>query len=503
MHRRSVAALKVRQWLERWDLVDFDDEARRRKPQGWFLLFSLSAPELRALSGINRRSTRGGKLRTDDLGIQRRHDPERSAEIREFVNFGFPWSDLPKAKRELIQYADLRKPGWLPTAIIANILLPTDERGGKTVDPRDLVEVEESAGGASILLPKQFSGAKWTPEDLAPIEIIDGQHRLWAFDEHKEIDGRFELPVVAFVGLDISWQAYLFWTINIKPKRINASLAFDLYPLLRLEDCLEKFEGAAIYRETRAQELVEALWSYPKSPWFHRINMLGEPGIKQVSQAAWIRALLATFVKSWESRKGLGGLFGAPVGKDEQVLPWTRAQQAAVLMAGWSSLVEHVKNQQDGWANALRPKKSLADLSDPAITGNLSHLNTDQGVRSFLAVLNDLLYVRADQLGLSEWIVESAGPATDQESITESLESMRKTPIPRFLDDAGKSLSQFDWRTSGAPGITDAQRTQKMGFRGGGGYRELRRQLLLHLINEDSKPDVAAAAADIKAKLGY
>ena len=54
-----------------------------------------------------------------------------------------------------------------------------------------------------------------------PIEVIDGQHRLWAFE--KQLDNAdFELPVVAFVGLDISWQAYLFWTINIKPKRIDA-----------------------------------------------------------------------------------------------------------------------------------------------------------------------------------------------------------------------------------------------------------------------------------------
>ena len=50
----------------------------------------------------------------------------------------------------------------------------------------------------------------------------------------------YELPVIAFQGLDVTWQAYLFYTINIKPKRINASLAYDLYPLLRVQDWLEK-----------------------------------------------------------------------------------------------------------------------------------------------------------------------------------------------------------------------------------------------------------------------
>jgi hypothetical protein len=121
----------------------------------------------------------------------------------------------------------------------------------------------------------------WQPRILPPFEVIDGQHRLWAFNRND--DPTFELPVVAFHGLDISWQAYLFWTINIKPKRINPSLAFDLYPLLRAEDWLDKAEGHYVYRETRSQELTEALWSNEDSPWYDRINMLGEKKIRWVT----------------------------------------------------------------------------------------------------------------------------------------------------------------------------------------------------------------------------
>ena len=47
--------------------------------------------------------------------------------------------------------------------------------------------------------------------------VVDGQHRLWAFDPSENLD--FEIPVVAYHGLDVSWQAYLFWVINIKPKK--------------------------------------------------------------------------------------------------------------------------------------------------------------------------------------------------------------------------------------------------------------------------------------------
>jgi hypothetical protein len=70
-------------------------------------------------------------------------------------------------------------------------------------------------------------------------------------------------------------QAYLFWTINIKPKKINPSLAFDLYPLLREQIWLESGETVHVYRESRAQELTEALWATPMSPWHRRINILG------------------------------------------------------------------------------------------------------------------------------------------------------------------------------------------------------------------------------------
>src|SRR5438270_13595400 len=97
---REIAALKVHQWLGEWNDVDFDIEAHRRQPDPFFFVFTLPASELKALSGIRRRTTEGGLLRSQDLGHQRRHDPERSEEIHEFVHFGYPWSDLTQAKRE-------------------------------------------------------------------------------------------------------------------------------------------------------------------------------------------------------------------------------------------------------------------------------------------------------------------------------------------------------------------------------------------------------------------
>src|SRR6267143_4039109 len=139
-NRLEISAIKVTQWLANWSEIEFNQDAHRRKPEPHFYLFGIKAPDLKSLTGIQTRTTADGLLRSEDLGIQRKHDPERSREIHEYVQFGFPWSDLSVAKRKSGSYADLKKPGWLPTAIVVNILLAADTRQGLSVSPKDIIE---------------------------------------------------------------------------------------------------------------------------------------------------------------------------------------------------------------------------------------------------------------------------------------------------------------------------------------------------------------------------
>lgn len=507
----KVAAIQVRQWLPEWNDASFDGPHQRR-PKEHFYLFTLSASRLKSLSGIQRREASSGERRFDDLGIQRRHDPDRSTEIREFVRHGFPWSDLGDRQRRSGDFDDLKKPGWLPTAIVVNILGPSDSRSGEEVAEEDLITIADEPGNlASIALPANSEDAGWQPAGLQPIEVIDGQHRLWAFNR-GEFEEDFMLPVVAFHELDLSWQAYLFWTVNIKPKRINASLAFDLYPLLRTEDWLERFEGPAIYRETRAQELTELLWAHPDSPWFHRINMLGERGQGGVSQAAFIRSLTNSFIKAWEGPGvRVGGLFGAPVGDDALALPWTRAQQAAFLVHAWQDLEQAIRNSEDEWAVKLRDSDTGPDseldlddgtnLADEAFSGRYSLLNADQGVRGYLQVVNDLSFSMADDLGLRLWPNDNKqDTASDLDAVSVAMEALASQPVAEVLRSIADTLSHFDWRTSSHPSLSEGQRTAKGAFRGSGGYRELRRQLLAHLEQEAGQP-VKAVASELRDTL--
>jgi hypothetical protein len=69
---KTVSALTISQWLPEWEKVAWSAQAHRREPEHQFYFFTLPASWLKALSGISRRTTAGGVLRSKDLGIQRR-----------------------------------------------------------------------------------------------------------------------------------------------------------------------------------------------------------------------------------------------------------------------------------------------------------------------------------------------------------------------------------------------------------------------------------------------
>ena len=497
----SLPALKVNQWLSHWDNIRWDPQEHRSEPPHSFYQFSISAQALRRLSGVYRRTTdrtRG----TSDLGIQRRHEPKRSKEIGRFVKYGYPWSVLSATKRQQPDFADLRQPGWLPTAILINILTADDVRQGNRVAEGDLVTVSQDHDMHHIVFPHGLNSGDWEYETIPPIEVIDGQHRLWAFDD-TSLNGSFDLPVVAFVGLDRSWQAYLFYTINIKPKKINPSLAFDLYPLLRTETWLEKLEGPKVYRESRAQEIVDILWAHSESPWHRRINMLGEPGHRglMVTQAGWVRSLLASFVKRWDGKAAPGGLFGGQVGSQRTVLPWTLEQQAAFLIFLGRRFRSALEESTHEWMPPLRERSPDHEgEGDPAFVGRDNLLNQDQGLRAFLQVSNDMCYVAANSWLQQELVSVSTDP-DESRSVASALRHFERNELLRtYIDQLSQSLAEFDWRSSDAPDLTSDERMRRSAFRGSGGYRVLREELLRHL--SDDETTVGMDAEEVLIALG-
>lgn len=500
----SRPALRVHQWLSSWDASDFDAAESRAKPRPHFYLLSVPAVDLRRLSGVHRRSARQGLPRQSDLGVQRKHQQPRSDEIAEFIRRGFPWSTLSAAKRDSGEYDDLIKPGWLPTGIVVNILRSGDTRNGRAVHAKDLLRLNDAADKttAEVHYPDSYNRTDWVIHDAGtpPIEIIDGQHRLLAFDEDPETDddiGTYELPVVAFHGLDIGWQAYLFYTINIKPKRINMSLGYDLYPLLRTAEWLENTDDHFVYRDTRAQELVEIVWSFESSPWYDRIDMLGDRSGKTVTQSAWIRSLTTTLVRSFKGRgTSIGGLFGASRVPGVSGLSWSRSQQAAFLIFAWQQIEAAVSASTEDWALDLRGHADN-DVQDPAFYGPYSLLNSDQGINGVHRALNDMCYVMIERLGFDSWMIQMPDDDATGAVIEDCLEDLPSLPAGRFVAALASYLAKWDWRSSRSPGLDEPVRQSKARFRGTGGYREIRNELIAVLA--EAPGDVGEAAVQLAA----
>lgn len=477
---RRVPALRFKQWLDEWNGYDFNDAAHRRRPAESIFMFSMSAAELRKLCDVYKRERDGAEAE----GIQRIRDVSRTGRIQRYVRFGYPYGDLTPPQRTA-ETLPLRKPGWLPTAIVLNILVKGDERRGRTINARHLVNVIENGDARCTLeLP---ADTNFADDELAPFEVIDGQHRLWAFDaagDDQPIPDDFELPVVAFHGLDIAWQAYLFWSINVSPKRINPSHAFDLYPLLRTQDWLDRVGELTVYREARAQELTELVYAHPQSPWRNRINMLGERGSGGVSQAAWVRALLTSFLSTGRGQSR-PGLFQSNLEGEDEPLEWTRPQQAAFVIQLWIDLLEAIRrNDTQYWIRAYKkdPQRAFSDKT--------SWLNQDQGVRAVLAIANDIFYAGARLWHLDRWhFPEHSENETSVEEVDAALEALRNAVFRQRMVELANGLACFDWRSLEGPEVKgdDEVEVRKRSYRGSGGYAALREDVLRTIAEDDNQ----------------
>lgn len=487
MSREKRNALKVSQWMPAWSQATWGAPAAKPMPPKSYYLCSMPILALRALSGTQPRTTHARKVLSKNAGFQRAHDKERSQKIGRYLEYGYPVSSSTGINPT--EHPELINPGWLPTAILVNVLGANDERqrGSKKlkVSKNHLVNIVTNGGASSISYPTDIA---IDASELAPLEVIDGQHRLLSVDELEDVPDDYEVPVVVFDGLPLVWQAYLFWVINVEPKKINPSLAFDLYPELRNQDWLERGESIKVYQEHRAQELAEALWKHPLSPWYERIELFGKRVDGHVSNAAVIRSLAATFVRRWGSSsepdemQRIGGLFGSldKLGKS-YVLHWKRSQQAAFLLKCWQCVFTSAKSSRAKWADALRQNSQTSEShrADVPFVSGFSLLATDQGFRAISFAYNAICQTAFDSLKLADWFTRAESEPTI-ESISACLAELDKLKVVTSFLEASASVlvNNMDWRTSSAPGLNDNERVVQGQFRGSSGYAALNKAAL-------------------------
>lgn len=179
---------------------------------------------------------------------------ERTLENREGIQRGLS----KKRLREIGQYLQGKTtgPALLPNAIIVSLSSDSFFKDGY------------------IHIPERKNAEAF---------ILDGQHRLWAFEEEYSGSTNLTLVVSAFIDLDVEFKALIFRTINGTQKKINPSLVYDLIPMLREQDWV-KFE------DDRAQFLVEELNTDRESPWHDCVGMVGGAG-RIISLSSFMTAI--------------------------------------------------------------------------------------------------------------------------------------------------------------------------------------------------------------------
>jgi hypothetical protein len=100
-------------------------------------------------------------------------------------------------------------------------------------------------------------------------------------------------------------------------------------------------------------------------------------------------------------------------------------------------------------------------------------------------------------LKLNNWFPDSRSSANPIDAVDGALKSIENQSFVSFLRSLVVSFATFDWRTSAEPTLDEASRRAKLVFRGSSGYKELRAQLLEHLVRGDG--EVAEAAKQLVA----
>jgi hypothetical protein len=144
---------------------------------------------------------------------------------------------------------------------------------------------------------------------------------------------------------------------------------------------------------------------------------------------------------------------------------------------------------------------------DLAFTSRYSLLTSDQGVRGFLHIVNDIVYTISTDLNIRniKWSVDDGKIEEDKidfNDINKTVKDFSNSKLQDCISSICNELVKFDWRTSSEPNLSDQQRRAHMVFKGSSGYKELRSQLL-RLLEKSNRNQIKDASIKVLKELGY
>lgn len=165
------------------------------QPLGTFYVISISAAELLKVCYSDKAKMAGDGINIS--GTQRKEDELRQKEISRYI---------------------VTHEAAFPNSIILGANYT--EEGELVQDDRQWRVEETDSGGHVLTIPSS--------DELA--SIIDGQHRLRSFRyAEEEVKKDFQLLCSIYLDLPVPYHAYLFSTINFNQKKVDRSLAYNLF----------------------------------------------------------------------------------------------------------------------------------------------------------------------------------------------------------------------------------------------------------------------------------
>ena len=139
--------------------------------------------------------------------------------------------------------------------------------------------------------------------DSGVANVIDGQHRLAAFDNEDE---DFDLPVSIFLDLSIGEQAKIFAIINSTQTKVSLDLVYEDF-----------FQSSSRSLEKVSFYIVKNLNEDVSSPWFGKIKTLSDRKDRDLAQGS-----MAKFIhkKLLSPNSVFSGLYNTERDKDMYVM---------------------------------------------------------------------------------------------------------------------------------------------------------------------------------------
>jgi DGQHR domain-containing protein len=241
------------------------------QPIGDFYVGVIRADDLLRICRFDYRRMEFKNEYADYLGIQRKLNEGRIAEIREYV-------------------------GTVDSCFPTSIVISVDEKCAR---------LEQSElQGFQFLRVSDYTDPD-SPQLSIPLDhaatIIDGQHRLKGLEEAKK--DNFELSISVFIGADAATEASIFSIVNLAQTKVNKSLTYDLFEYAKTRS-----------PEKTCHEIVVALDKLDDSPFKARIKRLGVATEgrfgETLSQATIVKGLLPYISKNPLADRDAGKRFG-------------------------------------------------------------------------------------------------------------------------------------------------------------------------------------------------